>query len=139
MIFFYFQVGLGGKQLLFTSPVLALRHDIDALLFVPCLASTSLSFTHTATFNALGYVQASKKEKKFLTCSSDGSIAALCDTSRHLFVYCQPSEGVKGQSALQFVCTLTDNETILGLKVCNEKVVYILLESVLVVLKLVHQ
>jgi hypothetical protein len=72
------QVSLGGHQWLFSVrmkaddvPALCLRHDVDGCLWQfespeedghwPC--------THIGTFLAFGYVQASKQQKKFCTCS----------------------------------------------------------------------
>lgn len=124
---------------MFTFPLISIKHDIDALVFnTSSSPDGSISFDHMGTFNALGYVQASKREKKFITCSSDCLYAALCHSSRHIFVYCQPSEKGKGQTALQYVHTLSKTETILGMQLSNEKLVYVLFESELVVLKLHH-
>ena len=87
----------------FSSSLLCIRHDIDALVYSPKIESKALLWTHIGTFNALGYVQASKREKKFLTASSDLSFAVLCDCTRHVFVYQQPKGGVKGPTALQYI------------------------------------
>ena len=39
---------------------------------------------HTGTFNALAYVVASKRDKKFITCSNDAHFAAVSDCNRHV-------------------------------------------------------
>ena len=137
-------MGLGGKQLLFTVPpslnhssFLSIRHDIDALLYSPFLSPTnSLNFTHIGTFHALGYVQASKRDKKFLTCSPNMSFAVLSTASRHIFVYCQPVDGIKGTSAVQYVHTLGSNDRIVGLQASSEQLVFVLCENELIALKL---
>lgn len=72
------KINLGGHQWLFSVPVKAdavpvfcLRHDVDGCIWQlespqenghwPC--------THIGTFQAFGYVQASKQQKKFCTCA----------------------------------------------------------------------
>lgn len=137
-------MGLGGRQLLFTlssspfsSSLLCIRHDIDALLYCPKIEGEALQWTHFGTFNALGYVQASKREKKFLTASSDLSFAVLCDCSRHVFVYQQPRDGVRGATALQYVHTIamkSDRHGILGVHASARGLVFVLCDSELLVL-----
>ena len=123
--------------------VLSLRHDIDALHYSPSLSpSPSLSYTHVATFNALGYVQASKREKKYLTATHDGSYAVLTDSVDHIFIYCSPEEGVKGQRAAQYIHTVPDSSLspggILGVQVTGSRLVYVLTNNILYLIKLPH-
>ena len=121
----------------FSSSLLCIRHDIDALVYSPKIESKALLWTHIGTFNALGYVQASKREKKFLTASSDLSFAVLCDCTRHVFVYQQPKGGVKGPTALQYIHTVTmkrEGCQILGVHGSARGLVFILCEGELLVL-----
>ena len=146
------QVSLGGKEFLFAKPpsatslsLLCIKHDIDAILYTPNLLATpnyshSLQWSHINTFNALGYVQASKRDKKFLTCSHDTSYAALTDCNRHVFVYLQPNGGVKGHTALQYVHTLhlgTMDDTILGIHAGNEGFLFVLCQEELLLLRVI--
>lgn len=129
--------GLGGHQLLFTAPAVAnqppffcLRHDIDALLWQP-EAPLFESWKHMGTFNALGYVQASKRDRKFSTCAPNLSFAVMSDCNRHIFVYRQPSEGIKGNAAQQYVHTLATNSdrvNIFGLQASSDGVIFVLCE-----------
>lgn len=137
---------MGGRQVLFTLPStprgpsrLCVRHDVDALLWSPLLHTgddVQLSWDHVGTFNALGYVQASKREKKFLTCSPEAALAALSDCNRHIFVYRQPEEGVSGNRALQYVYTLeqTQGQEVLGLQATSNGLVFILCRQELTIL-----
>lgn len=66
-------VNLGSNQYLFSvivdpkeMPCFCLRHDVDALLWQPHSSKQDDMWEHIATFNALGYVQASKRDKNFL-------------------------------------------------------------------------
>ena len=136
---------MGGRQILFVLPWtsrssshLCIRHDVDALLWSPLLLprdDPQLSWNHVGTFNALGYVQASKRDKKFLTCSPEAKIAALSDCNRHTFVYRQPEEGVSGNRALQYVHTLEPAPgEVLGLQATPSGLVFILRQQELTVL-----
>ena len=73
------------------SPSLCLRHDVDGLIWQPVDNGDDTPWKHVATFNAFGYVQASKQQKKYCSCSPNFSFAVICDCVRHIYVYRQPS------------------------------------------------
>ncbi|MED6269194.1 NudC domain-containing protein 1, partial [Characodon lateralis] len=145
-------VNLGSHQYLFTidvdpskMPCLCLRHDVDALVWQPRPDRPGDMWEHIATFNALGYVQASKRDKKFATCAPDFAYATLCECLRRAFIYCQPSpvetilfnrkQGRQvGQVAKQQVASLDCDKPILGFRASNERL-FILTSSTLFVLK----
>lgn len=113
-------------------PCFCLRHDVDALLWQPHSDQPENMWEHIATFNALGYVQASKQDKKFMVCAPDYSYAALCECLRRVFIYRQPTplatvlynrkEGRQvGQVAKQLVTTLEANDPILGFQATSER------------------
>ncbi|XP_075070069.1 nudC domain-containing protein 1 isoform X2 [Mixophyes fleayi] len=132
-------VNLGSNQYLFSvvaapkmMPCFSLRHDVDALLWQPASSPGDNLWEHAATFNALGYVQASKQDKKFFTCAPDFSYAALCECVRRIFIYRQPTpvstvlynrkEGRHvGQVAKQQVASLEISDPILGFQASNER------------------
>jgi len=72
------------------------------------------------TFPALGYVQAGKQNRKFLTAPHDFSYSAICDDSRHIYVYRQPkpidSELKNRKTGVKLVVTLDNREEILGMQ-----------------------
>ncbi|XP_078146540.1 nudC domain-containing protein 1 [Centroberyx gerrardi] len=145
-------VNLGSHQYLFTvdvnpsdMPCLCLRHDVDALVWQPRPDQPSNMWEHVATFNALGYVQASKRDKKFATCAPNFSYATLGECLRRAFIYRQPApvdtvlfnrkQGRQvGQVAKQQVASLDSNEPILGFRATNERL-FVLTSSNLFVLK----
>ncbi|XP_063042057.1 nudC domain-containing protein 1 [Engraulis encrasicolus] len=149
-------VNLGSHQFLFgvevgagDMPCLCLRHDVDALLWQPRPEQPDHMWEHIATFNALGYVQASKRDKKFSTCSPDFSFAALGECLRRVFLYRQPSpvdtvlfnrkEGRQvGQVAKQQVASLDTGEVTLGFRASRERL-YVLTSGHLFVLKINNQ
>ncbi|XP_051928527.1 nudC domain-containing protein 1 [Hippocampus zosterae] len=132
-------VNLGSHQYLFTvtvdpaqMPCLCLRHDVDALLWQPRPDRPADMWEHVATFNALGYVQASKRDKKFSTCAPNYSYASLCECLRRAFIYRQPSpvDGVLfnrklgrevGQVAKQQVASLDSDKPVLGFRATDER------------------
>uniref|UniRef100_A0A8D0L8B9 NudC domain-containing protein 1 n=1 Tax=Sphenodon punctatus TaxID=8508 RepID=A0A8D0L8B9_SPHPU len=132
-------VNLGSNQYLFSAavdpkemPCFCLRHDVDALLWQPRPDQQEDMWEHIATFNALGYVQASKQDKKFIACAPNHSYAALCECLRRVFIYRQPTplstvlynrkEGRHvGQVAKQLVATLEAHDPILGFQATNER------------------
>ncbi|XP_026987415.1 nudC domain-containing protein 1 isoform X3 [Sagmatias obliquidens] len=132
-------VNLGSNQYLFSvivdpkeMPCFCLRHDVDALLWQPHSGNQDDMWEHIATFNALGYVQASKRDKKFFACAPNYSYAALCECLRRVFIYRQPTpmstvlynrkEGRQvGQVAKQQVASLETSDPILGFQATNER------------------
>nr|XP_006635701.1 PREDICTED: nudC domain-containing protein 1 [Lepisosteus oculatus] len=145
-------VNLGSHQYLFTvdvspseMPCFCLRHDVDALLWQPHANEQDNMWEHAATFNALGYVQASKRDKKFSTCAPNYSYAALCECLRRVFIYRQPSpvstvlynrkQGRQvGQVAKQQVASLDSSDTVLGFRATNERL-FVLTSKNLFVIK----
>lgn len=102
---------------------MCVRHDVDGLVWQPPvfdkLNFDAWKLEHIGTFSALGYVQASKQQRKFTVCapgrfcrtfsrklcgdsmtnyynelllSLDLSFVAICDTIKHVYVYKQPHE-----------------------------------------------
>ncbi|XP_008329275.1 nudC domain-containing protein 1 isoform X2 [Cynoglossus semilaevis] len=145
-------VSLGCHQYLFTvtvnpadMPCFCLRHDVDALVWQPRPEQPDNMWEHVATFNALGYVQASNRNKKFATCAPNFSYASHCECLRRAFIYRQPSpvetvlfnrkQGRQvGQVAKQQVASLESDQPILGFRATNERL-YVLTPGTLFVLK----
>ncbi|KAJ8000278.1 hypothetical protein DPEC_G00203180 [Dallia pectoralis] len=143
-------VNLGSHQFLFAvdlnpseMPCFCLRHDVDALLWQPRPDKPGHMWEHIATFNALGYVQASKRDKKFATCSPNFSYAALGECLRRVFIYRQPSpvatvlfnrkQGRQvGQVAKQQVASLDSNDVVLGFRATNERLFVLTLNNLFV-------
>lgn len=78
------------------SPALCLRHDVDGLLWQPESQSVLgnggsmyCPWRHVGTLDAFGYVQASKTQRRFSSCSPDLSLVAISDCSRHVYLYRQ--------------------------------------------------
>uniref|UniRef100_A0A914WVS8 NudC domain-containing protein 1 n=1 Tax=Plectus sambesii TaxID=2011161 RepID=A0A914WVS8_9BILA len=87
---------LSGRQFLFTRRLgaqepmsVCLRHDVDGVLW--SFDVNGKLVEHRATFNAFGYVQASKQQRKYSTCAPDGSYSVIIDGAKHAYIYWQPS------------------------------------------------
>ncbi|MFH4973639.1 hypothetical protein AB6A40_000348 [Gnathostoma spinigerum] len=87
---------ISGRNVLFSVSLgfepksLCLRMDVDGILWM-FSSDEGKPVIHRATFNAFGYVQASKTERKFSSCPPDCSYAVLVEGKRHAFVYWQSS------------------------------------------------
>ncbi|XP_060596729.1 nudC domain-containing protein 1-like isoform X1 [Ruditapes philippinarum] len=146
-----YRIGLGSHQWLFnvtmgenSTPGLCLRHDVDGLLWKQDTGDKS-RWKHIATFNAFGYVQASKQQRKFTICPPDYSYSAICDNSKHIYLYRQnipvatPLRNRKtGQQvnavAKQQVISLDTTNDILGIQTTNERL-FILTKDKLFMIK----
>lgn len=117
------------------------RHDVDGLVWNPTSEKDEFPYKHTATFNALGYVQASKVKRRFISAPSDYSYVAIADTDRHIYVYRQPSAintdlrnrktGRKTKSvSTQQLISLENTDSIYGLST-TRNAVYVLTKSTL--------
>jgi hypothetical protein len=96
---------LSGHQWLFnlqtngslTQTSVCLRHDVDGLVWnLASGEAERVSLSHIGTFSAMGYVQASKQQRKFSVAAPDLSYVAICDRSRHVYVYRQPADMADG-------------------------------------------
>nr|XP_018899756.1 PREDICTED: nudC domain-containing protein 1 [Bemisia tabaci]XP_018899757.1 PREDICTED: nudC domain-containing protein 1 [Bemisia tabaci] len=141
---FTHQASLSGSKWLFNGFVspdqgqgFCLRHDVDGCFWIPKADSNSgWKCEHIATFLALGYVQASKQQKKFIVCPPDFSYAAICETTRHVYLYkqsCSVSSELRnrktgsriGAVAKQHLINLPSSEEVLGVQ-ANEKSLFVL-------------
>ena len=135
---------LAGHQHMFTimqlgssAKALVTRHDVDGLVWR--LETDAVS--NIAIFPALGYVQASKTQRKFVTAPPSCNYSVICDNIRHLYLYRQPESlaaetelrnrrsGQRVQKiAKQQVITLDSVSEILGL-VATEANLFVLTQD----------
>ncbi len=92
------RVNLSGHQHLFDVQTVAdrpsalcLRHDVDGLVWQPQRDSQQTGFVHVGTFPALGYVQASKEQRRFTVASPSMSYSAIVEAARRVYLYRQPT------------------------------------------------
>ena len=116
---------------------MCLRHDVDGVVWLPhaCLTNSHSRWSHVSTFHALGYVQASKRDKKFTTCPPNLKFAVITDSSRHVFVYMQPEEE-ELNSAETYVYSAAKSADLLGIVACDNGTIFVLTQEKLDILKI---
>ncbi|XP_066250201.1 nudC domain-containing protein 1 [Euwallacea similis] len=90
------RVHLGSHQVILSPylscdwpPALGIRHDVDVCLWQPLFEGETFRCKHEGTLLAFGYVQASKTNRKFVTCSPNLGYAVISEASGHIFIYQQ--------------------------------------------------
>lgn len=76
-------------------PALALRHDVDACIWQPyaqLVNSDTWPVKHQGALLAFGYVQSSKQNRKFVTCSPNFAYSVVCEATTHIFIYKKSSD-----------------------------------------------
>ncbi|CAG0912676.1 unnamed protein product [Notodromas monacha] len=69
-------------------PVVCLRHDVDAIVWeFKENEPDCWNASHIGTFDAFGYVFASKENRKYTVCPPDMSYVAICDSATHCYIY----------------------------------------------------
>ena len=85
---------------------LCLKQDVDGIILKP---ESHLKMNHCAVFNAFGFVEASKRNKKFAYISNDFEYALIVETSKLVYVYGQPTdEEAKRNSASQYLVDVSN-------------------------------
>lgn len=87
------------------------------------------SLKHEATLHAFGYIQASKRERKFLACSPDTNLAVVCESSRHLFIYknsYNTASGLRKRSGPQLTI---GQQKLVSFDVANGEILGIIVEN----------
>uniref|UniRef100_A0A182X7E4 NudC domain-containing protein 1 n=1 Tax=Anopheles quadriannulatus TaxID=34691 RepID=A0A182X7E4_ANOQN len=126
----------------------ATRHDVDACLWqlqpVP-LGAEDCRLQHEGTLHAFGYVQASKRQQKYLGCAPDLGYGVVCESHRGVYLY-KGSYGASGAGLRnrtgaqvtigqhQFV-SLKDVGEVLGIA-CENDVLILLAEKAILALQL---
>lgn len=129
------------------SRAVAIRNDVDCCLWLQQVSPSTeeWSLKHEGTLHAFGYIQASKRERKFLACSPDINLAVVCETSRHIFIYknsYNTASGLRKRSGPQLtigqqklVSLDGSNGEILGICVENEGIL-LLTENTVICLQM---
>ncbi|XP_002163518.2 nudC domain-containing protein 1 [Hydra vulgaris] len=121
------EINLVGHQWLFqyqdnpiSVPLLCLRHDVDGILWRPNELSPDSTWQHVATFDALGYVQASKREHKFTLCTPLYQYAIITDCTSNIYIYEQDLDNKVTHK--QFIVSLGNCSRIFGCQASKTRI-----------------
>ncbi|XP_049542982.1 nudC domain-containing protein 1 [Anopheles darlingi] len=130
---------------------IVVRHHVDACVWQPATEATGTdtgawNLRHEGTLHTFGYVQASKRQQKYLAASPDLGYATICESERMVSIY-RLNYGGGGGAVLrrrhgpqvsvgqQHLIFLEDTTEILGV-CCESEAIVLLLEDALVTLQL---
>ena len=114
----YVQALLSGHQLLFIkrsapglAPSFCLRHDVDGLLWQPMGDELeSWGCLHVSTIQALGYIQASKEQRKFTVCPPGTFIKYLSTTNKVIVLFVLQMYRMQPFATVSTIFTFTVNQ-----------------------------
>ncbi|KAL9554159.1 hypothetical protein MBANPS3_002959 [Mucor bainieri] len=115
-------------------PSVCLQMDVDGLVFSLTEVDGKIHVEHTATLDAFAFVQASKRDARFIHHDAELHFASIIESSRNAYLYYHHDD-----KRLEEVQTLVDvtqghDVDILGAQVVHEKTLLILTESQLVLI-----
>eukprot|EP01135_Chromosphaera_perkinsii_P000765 Nk52_evm53s151 gene=Nk52_evmTU53s151 len=100
-----------------------LQRDVDALCYTASRSeSGKMCLNHTCTFDALSYIQSSKREKKFLSFKdSTSEWFILADSKKRVYVY--KKRKPSNHESSHFIIDVGSGTQILGLVVSSTRIV----------------
>lgn len=139
------EVSAGGQEWISTSfsqpasddfPTVCLKMDVDGLVYAIERASP-IDVKHIASFNALAFVQASKRDQRFIHHDAANTFSIILEGSRNAYIYFRHDNG-KQQTDIQTLVDLTEGHDIdvIGAQLVDDRIVMVLLESSIVLLDL---
>uniref|UniRef100_A0A2M4BI79 NudC domain-containing protein 1 n=1 Tax=Anopheles marajoara TaxID=58244 RepID=A0A2M4BI79_9DIPT len=129
---------------------IVVRQNVDACVWQPvqpvssATGSSSWNLRHEGTLHTFGYVQASKRQQKYLAAAPDLGYAAICESERMVSIYrlnystsgvLRRRHGPQVSVGQQHLIFLEDTSEILGI-CCENEAIVLLLEGALVTLQL---
>ncbi|XP_035774016.1 nudC domain-containing protein 1-like [Anopheles albimanus] len=154
------RASLGSQPPLFTMRLqpgaptaIVVRHHVDACVWQPIrpvvpststTGSSTWNLQHEGTLHTFGYVQASKRQQKYLAAAPDLGYAAICESERMVSIYrlnyrtsgvLHRRHGPQVSVGQQHLIFLEDTSEILGI-CCENEAIVLLLEGALVTLQL---
>lgn len=111
-------------------PPVCLKHDVDGLVYA---ISSRETVEHIATFDALAFVVASKRERRYIRIDPATRFAVVVESGRNAYVY-RRDGGEKPRQRSQTIVDLTRGEMdVVGVQMVEEGCVMALLEREVVV------
>ncbi|KAF8977002.1 hypothetical protein BGZ46_007730 [Entomortierella lignicola] len=127
----------------FHMPTVCLKHDVDGLVYaihhvpgsVPVSSSIQqetgiLKFEHVSTFDALAFVQASKREKRFVMHDPRGRFSVIVEASRNVYIYWHTvGERLKQERQTVVDVSKAQQVDIIGCQLIADGILVILMEG----------
>lgn len=117
-------------------PTVCLQMDVDGLVFTLTEQEDTIQIEHTATIDAFGFVQASKRDARFIHHDPLLKFAAIIESGRNAYIYYHHQD--KRLEEVQTLVDLTKGHDIdiVGVQLLLENTLMVLTESNLIVLNL---
>ncbi|KAF9909204.1 hypothetical protein EC991_008965 [Linnemannia zychae] len=128
----------------FRMPTVCLKHDVDGLVYsiqhkagaiLQTMSTVQqgeeiMKFVHTSTFDALAFVQASKREKRFVMHDPNGRFTAIIESSRNAYIYWH-TPGAKLKQERQTVIDVSKGKhvDIIGCQLIGDGILVLLMEG----------
>ncbi|KAI1319677.1 hypothetical protein EDD11_003371 [Mortierella claussenii] len=137
------QGSISDTDVSFQMPTVCLKHDVDGLVYAiqhvagskPMQSSIQQSegimkFVHVSTFDALAFVQASKREKRFVMHDPQGRFSVIVESNRNVYIYWHSGDA-KLRNEKQTVVDVSKGEQvdIIGCQLIADGVLIILMEG----------
>jgi hypothetical protein len=117
-------------------PSVCLQMDVDGLVFGFKEDKETIQVTHTTTFDAFAFVQASKRDGRFVLHDPNFYFTCIIESSRNAYIYFHHDD--KRETEVQTLVDLTQghNVDVIGVQLILEKTLLVLTESQLIVIEL---
>ncbi|KAI8646513.1 hypothetical protein BD408DRAFT_479766 [Parasitella parasitica] len=117
-------------------PSICLQMDVDGLVFTLTEVGDKIQVQHAATFDAFGFVQASKRDARFIHHDAYFHFTSIIESSRNAYLYYHHDD--KRLEEMQTLIDLTQGHDvdIIGAQLLLEKILLILTETHLVLISL---
>jgi len=103
----------------YEDPVFGVKSDVDCIIYKMKFFNNELvpfDIIHDSTFGGLGYIQAGKKFKKYMTFSCDNKYCIIAEHSKFVYIYKKPNMK-EPKSIHQIVEIGTEQDSLYGLQV----------------------
>ncbi|KAJ1722207.1 hypothetical protein LPJ53_003340 [Coemansia erecta] len=103
-------------------PSVCLKFDVDGIVYeIGADAAGAIGETHAGSFAALSYIQASKREQRFMYVDAEMTVAVLAETQRRIYIYHQ-SNGTSSTEAVQNIVDIGSGE-LFGMQITGRTLV----------------
>ncbi|KAJ2382633.1 hypothetical protein GGI05_005589 [Coemansia sp. RSA 2603] len=115
-------------------PSVCLKFDVDGIVYeIGADAAGVIGATHVGSFAALSYIQASKRDQRFMYVDAEMTVAVLAETQRRIYIYHQ-SKSTSSTEAVQNIVDIGCGE-LFGMQITGRTLV-LLRENALFIIDL---